>query len=192
LPVVADVSALAGDSDKSVAFTAVWALWRIDAHAAADAAAWRPIPEDEWGFTAIMPAEVNLEKREDPLAKGKATWHSYGTYDDLNRYMISVGQFPEGSIGAMPPEKRLELLRNSALTASARQGALVEKEESIEVQGRKGKQLHIKLDENLHMRMRVFNEGDRVFMIWVQTNDALPKEQAADYFLDSFRFAEEK
>lgn len=178
------LSACLQDPEPQVAHYADLALWHIDLPAAAAAIGWKPFRSADWQFSVSMPAEPKYEQHPSPVVDS-VTIHGFTAWRGPNAYGVAVSEYPEDFIKSIAEEDRVATGLQMILAIT---GGNVQAEGSLIVQGRKGYERLIEVEEKGLLRQRVFWVGSRCYLIQVAGAPKFWNAKAGDYFMESFHF----
>jgi hypothetical protein len=182
---VPELAALYRDPQPQVAHFADRALWQIDVAAALKAGGWRPFGSKQRVFRAEFPAEP--EQKEAPVMGQPGTrLHSFVAFHLATRYTVAVAEYAPEYLEGSTDEQRLDAARDLLLFGVG--GKLV-REEPVELQGRKGREVVVEVEGVGVTRTRLFWVGRRLYQVNVTYQERFLIPEAAEHFLNSFRFA---
>jgi hypothetical protein len=172
------------DKDAQIAHWAEHALWHIDKTAAANATGWQPFSSADWRFSVLFPGQPE-HKQQPWLDDDTIIIHSYSALQDAVIYTVAVSEHPAAWVEAIPEDERLDPQRHAPVTAL---GGEVLNDLSVDIQGHKGRERLIEVENVGLIRTRLFWVGRRFYQVYMTSNREFWNPFAGDYFLNSFRF----
>jgi hypothetical protein len=189
LPAVGDLLSLledAGreDADDTLRYCTDRSLWRIDVATASRAGGWRSFPSDKYHFLATFPTNPEENEREVETPMGPLVVHSFLARHRVMQCVVAVADHPLDLIEAPTDEERLNMARDciEAMTGGKRI-----KDEPIFLDGLRGRELVVSVEEQWKVRSRLFYAGRRLYHVSVTYQERYLNQAAVDYFLNSFR-----
>jgi hypothetical protein len=173
------------DPDDLVRFFAERALWSVAPEVAHREGGWRVVTSESWGFTADFPAEPQQEDIVKDSPWGPAKSRSFNAPYGAMRCVVVVTDYPDEFVQATTVEQRLDAFSNTA--ANPFPGGQLTEKRDIELDGHKGREYLVEVENVGVLRHRVFLDGRRAYVIFVAYKPKYLIAPAAQHFLDSFK-----
>jgi hypothetical protein len=183
-PAIPVLTTLLQDPINQIAYNAYDAIWSIDAQAAVKRTGWQRCDSQEWHFSVMLPAAAE-QGHEPSMDDETVVMHYFKAWRKPSCFVVVVSKYPEVRVKELAEEERLDPAR-SALVFGL--GGKVVRDEPIELQGRKGREYLIEVQDMGLVRGRAYWVGPRFYRVYVASKPEFWNSKLFDYFLDSFRF----
>jgi hypothetical protein len=180
------VNVMKNDPEAQLRHWAEKALWRIDPQAAREARGWLRYVSNEWKFSADVPSQPKLVETVFQTPAGPVPAHAFQFWMYPSCFGVIVNEYPKEFVESTPERQRNDELRKSMPVFF--QGGKITSERQVEVQGHKGVETRIEVDNMGDVRQRHFWVGHRMYVVTLIFQREFVIPEAANYFLESFRF----
>ena len=151
---------------------------------------WKEFSSGEGGFKALFPGEPTLKSSTQETAAGKIPTH-LAVYRSSIEYAVAYMDFPNLLDGPDVVTNTYDRARDGGLEEISKHKPRVVSEADITISGRRGRFLHIELEDQTTLRLKLLAVRSRVYMVTVTTPPGRDSEAKKDYeriatsFLDS-------
>jgi hypothetical protein len=186
-PAIPALIARLKDKETQVAHYGELALWHIDSAAAVKACGWRPFTSTKWNFTAAFPAIPQEETKPFSWGNQSTMIHTFLIMRNGTSYAVAVSEFPAKYLAGTSEEERVKASRDLAVFGL---GGKLLRDDPLNYQGLRGREVIIEVGGNKVFRNRLFWVGNRLYQVNVAYVSKFRNPWAVNYFLDSFRLNE--
>lgn len=136
-------------------------------------------------FKINFPGTPTVASENVPTEVGNIEMKSF-TYEKsvTEAYMVALSDYPSELVAASSPDSLLQGAKEGALSS---QGATLESEEKITLDGNPGYFFKAKKD-SYHMCYKIFLKENRLFQILMLRDGSYPSQEDITGFIDSFEF----
>ena len=136
-------------------------------------------------FKISFPGTPTVSSQNVPTEVGNIEMKSF-TYEKsaTEAYMVALSDYPSELVLASSPDSLLQGAKVGALNS---QGATLESEEKITLDGNPGYFFKAKKD-SYHMCYKIFLKGNRLFQILMLRDGSYPSQEDITKYFESFEF----